>query len=111
MKKTFSTEAVFTVVTGIVLCDYGLAAEVMDHLYPGIMTIGQAAMQGHASEAIQLQHPKMREFLRTATPAKEDWQAFNTEAKLHFGSELEIEGPLNPSNETISEAFAAFGKA
>ena len=109
MKKAFKTEDVFTVVTGIMLSQPSNYHQLMDHLYPGIMTIGTAAMQPHASAAIKSQHPRMAEFLRTACDPK-DYEEFNQLSRVCFGSEMEIDGPLEVEDGVISAAFDKFGK-
>ena len=43
--KAFDSLAVAGVYTGMVLEEGGGIHEVMDHLYPGIMTLGTAVMQ------------------------------------------------------------------
>lgn len=115
MKKSFDIEDVLTVVTGVMLRKGADFQGVMDHLYPGIMTIGCAAMQPTAAEEIQRQHPKMREFCRVNEMHEGDdrigWCAdFVQLARVSFGSTIQIDGPHEVSNARIQAAFDAFGK-
>jgi cytochrome b subunit of formate dehydrogenase len=68
MTKELPIADVLTVVTGIQLVKGGDFQAVMDVLFPGIFTIGCAAMQPKAAEEIQRQHPKLREFIRVNSP-------------------------------------------
>ena len=102
--KTFPIEDVLTVVTGIMLKTGADFQGVMDVLYPGIMTIGCAAMQETASEEILRQHPKIREVLRTA-PDPRQYEDFLQYMRIHFGPTLEIEGPHEVSGDQIDANF------
>lgn len=105
---------VLTVATGIMLAKGADFQGVMDHFYPGIMTIGCAAMQPAAADEIQRQHPKMREFIRVHggglsgnVQAIEDFVQL---ARTCFGQTLTLEGPLEVSNAEVADAFLAFAR-
>lgn len=108
MKQACKIQDVLTVVTGIMLERGADFQGVMDVLYPGIMTIGCAAMRSHAADEICRQHPKMREFCRVhMTTDVSKLGDFIQLAKIHFGETIEIDGPHEVSSNTISEAYAA----
>lgn len=115
MKKAFDIEDVLTVVTGVMLRKGADFQGVMDHLYPGIMTIGCAAMWPTAAEEIQRQHPKLRDFCKRNEFNEADdrlsWcDGIVRAARVVFGSTLEIDGPHEVSNDRIQAAFDDFGK-
>jgi hypothetical protein len=107
--KDFDIEDVLTVVTGVVIRAPSNFQEVMDVLFPGIFTIGCAAMQPTAAKELQRQHPKIREFLRTApVPSKDTLDDFIQLARICFGDKLSVTGPLNVKHSEIKEAFEEF---
>lgn len=108
--KYFPTADILTVATGVMMRTPSEFHGVMDHLYPGIMTISAAAMQSRAAEVIIGQHPKLREFLRVNGPVAGDLQSVDACLSLAhacFGSSLPIDGPAEVSD---GEAEKAFGE-
>lgn len=59
MEKTFDTIAVLSITTGILTRKMEDIYDVMDFFYPGIMTLGLAAMSGEAKKIILAQHPEL----------------------------------------------------
>jgi hypothetical protein len=106
VKKAFPTLDVMGVYTGFVLNPKGFAGthEVMDHFYPGIMTIGTAAMAPNASKEIARQIPEVATV--SGDPAK--WEEYGHDAVRLLGPTLELDGPLNPSTAEVSGAFESF---
>ena len=106
--KTFGTLAVLGVFTGRVLEEKGFAGihEVMDHLYPGIMTLGIAAMAKQAAAEIGRQVPG-------AVPWTEgdDWRDYAAHAIETLGPALAILGPHRVTTEEADAAFNAMGKS
>lgn len=106
--REFPTLAVMGVFTGRVLEEKGMGGihEVMDHFYPGIMTIGVAAMQPTAALEVGRQIPN-------APPWREgdDWRDYGTRALAALGPTCTIVGPHHVTEQQKTEAFAAFGKA
>jgi len=107
-KKEFSTLAVMGVVTGHVLEEggFGRIHEVFDHLYPGIMTIGVAAMAANAKAEILRQHPQLA---TTPSVVEGKWKYAAEQYVLTYGETLEVYGPVNVSNADIESAFAKMG--
>jgi hypothetical protein len=105
--KKFSTLAVLGAYSGRVLEDHGFASihEVMDHFYPGIMTIGVAAMGKLAAIEIKRQVPAVEDFRDG-----EDWRAYAARGIETFGSTIELQGPLDPDPQTVKAAFDDFGR-
>ena len=103
-KKEFSTLAVAGVYTGRVLEHGGMNGihEVMDHLYPGIMTIGIAAMADRASDVIGEQLPALAAL---GKPTDDGWQAYADSVVKHLGPTLWVSGPDPVSKAEISAAF------
>ena len=91
--KPFGTLGVLGVVTGIVLEErgFGTIHEVMDHLFPGIMTIGCAVMSIRARDEILRQHP---EFAALPECTPENWQQWAEDAIKRFGQTIDISGPM-----------------
>ncbi len=106
--KTFPTLAVVGVYTGTLLQNGGFGAlhDVMDHLFPGVMTIGVAAMQPTAAKYLAAHVSGLADL----PPVGDDWRAFADEAVARFGDTITVVGPLNVSEEDIAAAFAAFGR-
>jgi hypothetical protein len=105
--KAFGTLAVMGVFTGRVLEEHGFGRihEVMDHLYPGIMTMGVAAMAEQAAAEIGRQVPG-------ALPWTEgdDWRDYGRRAVAALGPTLNIIGPHRVTTEEADAAFDAMGK-
>ena len=104
-KKQFPMHAALTIWTGRVCGDFGEAHMLMDHFFPGIMTIGMAAMAYRGKAEVEAQFPRITE----AAFLKDDWsQQGVINAIQHLGGTIELEGPIDVPQE---EAEAAFDKA
>ena len=90
--KPMPTLGVLGVLTGIVLKDHGFSEihEVMDHFYPGIMTIGVAMMGDTARREVLRQHPELAE-LPPCT--KENFVQYAADALARFGETISLIGP------------------
>jgi hypothetical protein len=112
MTKAFPIENVLTVYTGFCMKQgVGMAQDVFDHLYPGIMTLGCAAMADTAAKELLRQHPTLAEL--PTMPDDGGMPAVNrvvAAARKRFGDTLEVEGPHDVTETAISEAFDRFGK-
>lgn len=107
--KSFPTKSVLGVATGIVLEQGGFAGihEVMDYLFPGIMTIGCAVMADRAAFEIRRQLPEVAE-IASSCPRGDAVLAWADEAQKQLGSTLPIIGPFMESPD--AEAEQAFGE-
>ncbi len=107
--KEFPTLAVMGVYTGFVLGKGpdGFAGihEIMDHFYPGIMTIGVAAMSEDAADEVAFQRPEVK----NVPGDPKDWEAYAAACLAALGPTLKLDGPLNTDEGTIRKAFADFG--
>lgn len=103
--KPFPTADVMTVATGIKLADDADFHSVMDHLFPGIMTIVCAAMQPRAAQELKRQHPKISEIMRIESP--KNYGAFLSLATVCFGDTLAVSGPIEVSDDEVQAAFDA----
>lgn len=110
--KDFPVAAVGGVCTGICLNSFSGIHEVMDHLYPGIMTIGCAAMMTRARDELYRQHPKLREFVRVngIPEGAEQAATFRQLLRMHFGETLSTEGPVEVSEAEARQAFEELRK-
>lgn len=120
--KAFPIGSVAGVCIGFVLdSEYGYATgdgcirDVMDHLCPGIMSIGCAVMMPYAGKEIYRQHPKLETFLneRPIVKNEEVFDFLNkllAELKTEFGETIDVVGPMNVSQVEVERAFAKFGK-
>ena len=89
--KAFPTLAVLGVWSGVCLERFSDIAEVMDHLYPGIMTMRQAMMQPQAAAIIAAQHPEL-----SGLPdiAEVGWRDFVASPEVSaLGPTLDVSGP------------------
>lgn len=93
-KQEFPTDAVCGIFTGICLGGFADIHEVMDHLYPGVMTIGCAFLQTAASAEILRQHPTLTEL---GACEETNWEAWRDKAAAKFGPRMEVEGPRQES--------------
>lgn len=102
MIKEFNTVAVLGVFTGRVLAEHGFSEihEIMDHFYPGIMTLGCASMAKTASHEVARQHP---EFNSLPECTKENWEEFTTNAVAKFGDKMNLNGPHGTGNPDMME--------
>lgn len=103
--KTFDTLDVLTVYTGRMLKQGADFHGVMDHLYPGIMTIGTAAMQPSASAVILSQHP---DICALGECTRENWRQWAEDARGIIGDTMDVEGPVDVTDKEIDAAFDAF---
>jgi hypothetical protein len=62
MKRTFETEVVLKLVNNV-----SMNRELMDHLFPGIFTMGAYMMVPTAQAELVRQHPKLRDASEAAT--------------------------------------------
>jgi hypothetical protein len=92
MVKPMPTLGVLGVYTGIVLKEHGASEirEVMDHFYPGIMTIGVAMMGQTARREILRQHPELAELPKCTSANCEQYAA---DALARFGETILMLGP------------------
>ena len=97
MKKPMPTLGVMGVYTGILLKQggFGEIHEVMDHFYPGIMTIGVAMMADTAKREVLRQRPECLKL-----PDCEDigYERFAARALATFGESIELDGPHGTGN-------------
>jgi hypothetical protein len=106
--KYFDIIDVMGAASGVLLKEGGFGGihEVMDHFFPGIMTIGCAAMSKHAAAEIFRQHPDVKQFCERNDP--KDYQVFAQKAKIEFPDTLALSGPLQLDEGEISAAFDSF---
>lgn len=92
--KAFPIENVLTVYTGVCMkTGVGIAQNVFDHLYPGIMTIGCAMKQPEAAQALAIQHPQLAA-IRPIDQTEGDYLRFLNDARVFFGDTIAVNGPL-----------------
>jgi len=82
--------------------------EVMDHFYPGIMTIGCAAMGKDAAKEIQEQLPELASKLVPFQEGK--WKEWSEKVLSQLPETMELEGPLVVDWKRVQENFNEFGK-
>ena len=106
--KTFGTLAVMGAYTGYLLEEngFGKIHEVFDHFFPGIMTLGVAALSKHASAEIARQCPEVKDV--RGDPA--DWKTFGPASIAALGSTIDLRGPTEVSEVTIRHAFDDMGE-
>lgn len=92
MIKPMPTLGVLGVATGIVLKEKGFPEirEVLNHLYPGIMTIGCAVMADTAKREIIRQHPGLGHL---AEVNKDNYQLRAGQWLISLGETMDIDGP------------------
>ncbi len=95
--KPLPTLGVLGVYTGLVLKQGGFSEihDVMDHLYPGIMTLGCAHMAGTARKEVLRQHP---EFAELPECDSGNWEQFASDALAKFGPTIDVVGPHGTGN-------------
>ncbi len=108
-QKELPTIGVLGVYTGRTLGDgkggNGMAeiGEVMDHFYPGIMTLGMASMANTASREVLRQVPTVAELEQPA-----DWRTgydvYREKAIEKFGPTISLDGPHGTGNPDMREA-------
>lgn len=119
-KKAVPTIGVFETITGFILLETGGASrvhEVMDVLYPGIMTMGIAAMAKTAGEELRRQLPEVDKFLNKYPIPRKDGayilsmlDEYAAMIVSNFGVTLEIEGPHVVTKCHVAECFAKLRK-
>jgi hypothetical protein len=109
MKKSFKTVDVLGLWTGVVLSDEGFGPihEIMDHFYPGIMTIGCAVMANDASKEVEKQLPELK---KQDPLGKQHWREWLKDTLPKLPKTLELDGPVTVDRKRISENFNNFGK-
>lgn len=106
MIKAFPTTDVLTVSTGVMLRKGADFQAVMDHFFPGIFTLGCAAMQPKASREIYRQLPGLLDFANKWGKVNADnCETFERAAIFTFGETVELDGPMNVNVQEINEAF------
>ncbi len=105
--KAFSTLAVMGVSSGLLLEEggFGKIHEVFDHFYPGIMTMGVAAMSSRAAAEVDRQVPNM-----VHPHPGEKWQTFAKRGLVVLGDTIELSGPIAVSDDEASQAFDEMGE-
>jgi hypothetical protein len=100
MIKNFNTLDVLSVYTGRLMNTMDGVYEVMDHFYPGIMTLGIAAMQKTASKEILRQLPQLG-----SLPTIDGLNFIEEGRKAieKFGNELALSGPHGTGNPDMME--------
>lgn len=111
MKKQFKTLAVVGAYSGRLLehgC-FGDIHDVFDHLYPGIMTLGVAAMADNASRELLIQEPRLMMFDEVAFQ-KLGIDQFKHSALCVLGESIEVDCPVHVSKTDIKSAFDAMAE-
>jgi hypothetical protein len=111
MKKSFKTIDILPVASGLTLYNGGFAGiqEVMDHFYPGIMTIGCAAMGKDAAEEVKKQLPDLT--AKLAEPFQEsEWEEWSKGVLAQLPETMELEGPTQVDCARVKKNFNDFGK-
>ena len=90
MKKQLPTLGVLGLYTGICLKSFSEIHKTLDHFYPGIMTLGVAAMGETARREILRQHPELAE-LPKCTSA--NYKQYAADALTRFGEAIPLVGP------------------
>lgn len=85
--KAFQTLSVAEVYTGLCLQQPSGFHEVMDHLYPGIMTLGTAMMQPTASKFLGESLPQLAAL---GKPTKDTWEAYAVQVVERLGATLDV---------------------
>lgn len=100
--KEFPTLAVMGVLTGIVLEERGFGGihEVFDFFYPGIMTLGVAAMSPKAAAEVKRQLPEAPEM-----EEGEDYRVYAKRAIKALGKTVSLTGPHDVNDAEIGAAF------
>lgn len=106
----FSTARVMTVYTGYCMGrGIGIAQDVFDHLYPGIMTLGCAAIQPKAALELERQFPQLRN-IKPVVEGSTDYLRFLNDATAMFGAEMDVIGSVTVTDAEIREAFDGLAK-
>lgn len=104
VRKEFSTLGVLGVYTGRVVDPAGFAstADVLDYLFPGVMTLGMATVSRIAAREIARQHPHLAALPKCTV---ENWRAWGEAAVAVLGPTLIVEGPYTPAENALNEAW------
>jgi hypothetical protein len=109
--RAFKAITVLEVYSGFVLEDgggFGNVHDVMDHFWPGIMTLGCAAMSETAKKEVLRQHPELE---KLGLPTEKNWKAWRGRSLAKLPPTLELEGPLVLDEAEMLPLIArAFGK-
>lgn len=117
--KSFKTVTVLGIYSGLVLEEGGFGGmhEVMDHFYPGIMTMGAAMMGERGAKEVVRQHPELVKVgLPKGSPyegkhSKLGWKAWRDKALASLPPTLKLKGPLEVDHTEIrAEIQASSGK-
>lgn len=105
--KRFDATTVLEVVTGRCLQENGMSNlhELMDHFYPGIMTIGCAVMLPVAKEEIVRQHPVLAEI---DAFNEDDFKMWLQHVLEVIPREFEITGPHDADMQDASRRYKEF---
>lgn len=107
--RTFKTEAVLGAYTGICPpCGFSSIHDVLDHLFPGIMTIGCAAVTGSGvgPREIAKRQPSISEYIeKNGGPTTDNWESWFQAAINGLGEDMELSGPSANQSELATEAF------
>jgi hypothetical protein len=105
-KKTFRIVPVLGILTGRVLEEDGYSSihELMDHFFPGIMTMGSVIMQPIARRAITEQYP----FLKDISIPGEDWEGWLKKELPRLPGWLDLTGPIEVDPKERIELAANF---
>lgn len=108
--KRFDTARVLTVYTGVCMkTGVGMAQDVFDHLYPGIMTLGCAKKQPEAAQALAIQHPQLAA-IRPIDKTEGDYLRFLNDARAIFGDTMAVSGPLPDAPDGLSFEMESIAK-
>jgi hypothetical protein len=114
--KTFRMVALAGVVTGVVLepKGFGAISEVFEHLFPGIYTLGIAAMADTAAAEVRRQVPALGTYIDghslagVSTDGLGDWCRWLV---AEVGESAAIVGPMDVTKAQAAECFGRLRKA
>lgn len=97
MRKKLQTLGVVGAYSGRLLKERGFGEihEVFDHLYPGIMTVGVAAMSDDTKKYLGQDVPAL---LEIPSITKENFEEVAAWCLDRFGPEIDVEGPIKDIN-------------
>jgi hypothetical protein len=102
MTKVFPADVVLSAYSGRFVCkDFGDVHELMDLFYPGIMTLGLAAMSTRAAAELRRQFP----ILGDVPAFREPWQEWKIAALAVLPPTFEVTGPHELPEGEIERAF------
>lgn len=102
-QRELPTLGVLGIATGKVLEDGGFAKihEALDHLYPGIMTIGCAAVAQTAAKEVMRQHPEISDLGECTS---DNYVDYARRALDKFGPSIILDGPHGTGNPDMINA-------